>query len=184
MYYQCMDTRGRTIYDRQTPIHEYFHIVQMQLSGDSSMPCWLLEGSPTYFGVALGIDDADPSGNSGLQFLKALMWQYNPGGSSQNPPNTRLQNAILTDDGVKRVFTDLEVKPSGPNHNCIALGAYAMGGFATEALIAVKGYKIYMDFVATLGNGNAWKENFSKYFGISTDEFYVKVGKYIRTRTS
>jgi len=25
MYYQCMDTRGRSIFDKQTAIHEYFH---------------------------------------------------------------------------------------------------------------------------------------------------------------
>ena len=52
----------------------------------------------------------------------------------------------------------------------------------TEALIAVKGYKTYMDFVATFPNKNDWKLEFKKSYGLTPDEFYLKLAPYLRAR--
>lgn len=181
IYYQCMDTRGRSINDKQTPIHEYFHLVQQKYQ-TNSLPCWLLEGSATYFGVALGIDGTDPSGKSGNIFLNNLSYAYNPGGSYKNSPNSRMHNLVQSDDGVLKLMTELELIPSRPEHNCISLGAYTAGGIATEVLIATKGLSVYMEFMGLLRNGKDWRENFLSAYGITPSEFYSKISPYLRSR--
>ena len=181
IYYQCMDTRGRGDNDKQTAIHEYFHLVQQKFK-NGSMACWLLEGSATYFGVALGVDGADTSGATGRKFIQQLAYQYNPGGSPSNPPNTRMRDIAQTTEGVVKLLTDLELQPRSPQDNCLTLGAYSGGHIATEALIAVKGFTTYMTFLESLKNGKEWQENFQIIFGISTQEFYKKLAPYFKTR--
>ena len=181
IYFQCMDTRGRGDNDKQTAIHEYFHLVQQKFK-NVSMACWLLEGSATYFGVALGVDGADSSGATGRKFIQQLAYQYNPGGSPNNPPNTRMRDIAETTEGVVRLMTDLELQPRSPQDNCLSLGAYSGGHIATEALIAVKGFTTYMTFLESLKNGKEWQENFQTNFGISTQEFYKKLAPYFKTR--
>jgi len=181
IYYQCMDTRGRGDNDKQTAIHEYFHLVQQKFK-NASMACWLLEGSATYFGVALGVDGADTSGATGRKFIQQLAYQYNPGGSPSNPPNTRMRDIAQTTEGVVKLLTDLELQPRSPQDNCLTLGAYSGGHIATEALIAVKGFTTYMTFLESLKNGKEWQENFQIIFGISTQEFYKKLAPYFKTR--
>ena len=181
IYYQCMDTRGRGDNDKQTAIHEYFHLVQQKFK-NGSMACWLLEGSATYFGVALGVDGADTSGATGRKFIQQLAYQYNPGGSPSNPPNTRMRDIAQTTEGVVKLLTDLELQPRSPQDNCLTLGAYSGGQIATEALIAVKGFTTYMTFLESLKNGKEWQENFQINFGISTQEFYKKLAPYFKTR--
>jgi len=181
IYYQCMDTRGRSINDKQTPIHEYFHLVQQKYQMNT-LPCWLLEGSATYFGIALGVDGADPTGRSGNTFINNLSYAYNPGGSINSPPNTRMHDLVQSEDGVLKLMTGLELIPSRPEHNCISLGAYTAGGIATEALIATKGLSVYMEFMGLLRNGKDWRENFSSAYGISPTEFYMKLAPYLKSR--
>ena len=181
IYYQCMDTRGRGDNDKQTAIHEYFHLVQQKYKS-SSMACWLLEGSATYFGVTLGVDGADKSGATGRKFIEQLAYQYNPGGSSNNPPNSRMRVLAETTEGVVKLMTDLELQPRNQQDNCLTLGAYSGGHIATEALIAVKGFTTYMSFLETLKNGKEWQENFETIFGISTQDFYKKLAPYFKTR--
>jgi len=181
IYYQCMDTRGRGDNDKQTAIHEYFHLVQQKFK-NGSMACWLLEGSATYFGVALGVDGADTSGATGRKFIQQLAYQYNPGGSPSSPPNTRMRDIAQTTEGVVKLLTDLELQPRSPQDNCLTLGAYSGGHIATEALIAVKGFTTYMTFLESLKNGKEWQENFQINFGISTQEFYKKLAPYFKTR--
>ena len=177
MYYQCMDTRGRSIFDKQTAIHEYFHLVQQNYL-INKMPCWMKEGSAIYFGSFLGIYDSDTSGDSSKNFIKGLTFQYNPGGTYQNPPNTRLTDKIQTDSGVNDVLTALE----SPTAECLSLGAYSVGATATDALIAVKGFNKYMDFVSTFRTSSDWKTDFRNTYGMSPGEFYLKLAPYLRAR--
>jgi hypothetical protein len=64
------------------------------------------------------------------------------------------------------------------------LGGYTVGSIATEALIAVKGYKTYMDFVSTFPNTSDWKAEFKKTYGLSAEDFYLKLAPYLRYRIS
>ena len=179
MYYQCMDTRGRSIFDKQTAIHEYFHLVQQEYS-INKMPCWMKEGSAIYFGAFLGIYDSDTTGESTKNFIKGLSFQYNPGGTYQNPPNTRLIDKIQTNAGVVEVLTALE----SPTAECLSLGAYSVGATATDALIAAKGFTKYMEFVSTFGTSSDWKTDFATTYGLSPEAFYFKLAPYLRQRLS
>ena len=179
LYQMCIHTKGRGINDKQTSIHEYFHLVQFKYSL-FDMTCWMLEGSATYFGVALGVDGADPTGKSTTVFLNQLMNQYNPGGSTNAGSGEILRKKLSTDTGLLEVLhaLDARVDPA----KCPSMGAYSVGAVVTEALIAVKGYKTYMDFVATFPNKNDWKLEFKKSYGLTPDEFYLKLAPYLRAR--
>ena len=179
MYYQCMDTRGRSIFDKQTAIHEYFHLVQQNYS-INKMPCWMKEGSAIYFGAFLGIYDSDTTGGSTKNFIKGQTFHYNPGGTYQNPPNTRLIDKIQNNEGVVEVLTALE----SPTAECLSLGAYSVGATATDALIAAKGFTKYMEFVSTFNTSSNWKTDFATTYGLSPEAFYIKLAPYLRQRLS
>jgi len=179
MYHMCLDSKGRSVEDKQTTIHEYFHLVQQKYALEK-MTCWLVEGSATYFGVALGVDGSDPTGVSSQRFLNSLANQYNPGGSGTRGSAAALRAKIASDSGAVEVLKDLDVRPG----NCLPLAAYAVGAVATEALIAVKGYRTYMDFISTFAVSVDWRSEFAKYYGITPDEFYLKLAPYLRGRLS
>lgn len=180
MYSMCLDTKGRGINDKQTSIHEYFHLVQMKYELNR-MSCWMVEGSATYFGVALGVDSEDPTGKSTTIFLNQLTGQYNPGGPRNQGSATKFRNQISTDVGAVKVLKDLEIKPDR-DVDCLSYAAYAVGAIATEALIAVKGFNTYMDFVSSFSAKNDWKIEFKKFYGMTPDEFYLKLAPYLRAR--
>lgn len=183
MYSMCLDSRGRGIEDKQTTIHEYFHLVQQKYSLEK-MTCWLVEGSATYFGIALGVDGSDSSGESSLRFINSLANQYNPNGIGTKGSRDELRAKLSTDNGAISVLRDLEIRPfeiRAPG-SCLNLAAYTVGSIATEALIAVKGFKTYMDFISTFPTSVDWKIEFRKYFEISPDDFYLKLAPYLRGR--
>ena len=180
MYSMCLDTKGRGINDKQTSIHEYFHLVQMKYELNR-MSCWMVEGSATYFGVALGVDGEDPTGKATSIFLNQLAGQYNPGGPRNLGSATKFRNQISTDLGAVKVLRDLEIKPDR-DVDCLSYAAYAVGAIATEALVAVKGFNTYMDFVSTFPAKNDWKVEFKKFYGLTPDEFYLKLAPYLRAR--
>jgi hypothetical protein len=182
VYQMCIDTGGRKINDKQTSIHEYFHLVQFKHSL-FDMACWMVEGSATYFGVALGVDGTDPTGQSTTTFLNQLVGQYNPGGPRNAGSANKLREKLSTDSGLLEVLRALEVKPEQAV-DCPSLGAYSVGAVITEALIGVKGFKTYMDFVATFPAKNDWKLEFKKSYGLTPDEFYLKLAPYLRARLS
>ena len=180
MYSMCLDTKGRGINDKQTSIHEYFHLVQMKYSLNK-MSCWMVEGSATYFGVALGVDGEDSTGKSTTIFLNQLANQYNPGGPRNQGSASKLRAQMASDAGAVKVMQDLEVNP-GRDVDCLSYAAYSVGAIATEAIIGAKGFKAYMDFVSTFPTTSNWKSEFSKYFGLTPDEFYLKLAPYLRSR--
>ena len=96
---------------------------------------------------------------------------------------SKLREKLSTDSGLLEVLRALEVKPEQAV-DCPSLGAYSVGAVVTEALIAVKGFKTYMDFVATFPAKNDWKLEFKKAYGLTPDEFYLKLAPYIRVRLS
>ena len=174
VFFSCLDSKvGRTTNDKQTAIHEYFHLVQAKYDW-KKMPCWMLEGSATYFGTVLGIDGTDPTGKSSFEFI----WQL-----ARNQDTPKLVENLKNDVGVLEVFKQLDKNAYELGMtSCTSLGAYTVGSIATEALIAVKGYKSYMDFVSTFPITADWKSEFKKAYGLSTDDFYLKLAPYLRYR--
>ena len=174
-YFMCLDSKfTRHISDKQTTIHEYFHLVQQNYSL-KKMPCWMVEGSPTYFGATLGIDGTDPTGKSSFEFI----WQL-----ARNPETPKLVDNLKSDTGAFEVLKKLEQSNAfqAGASSCTSLGGYTVGSIATEALIAVKGYKTYMNFVTNFPNALDWKAEFKKAYGLSTEDFYMKLAPYLRYR--
>jgi len=176
VFFSCLDSKfARGIHDKQTAIHEYFHLVQAKYEF-KKMPCWMLEGSATYFGATLGIDGTDPTGKSSFEFI----WQL-----ARNPDTPKLVENVKSDVAILDMFKLLDKNAFELGMtSCTSLGAYTIGSVATEALIAVKGYKTYMDFVTTFSNTSDWKAEFKKAYGLSTDDFYLKLAPYLRYRIS
>ena len=178
IYYQCMDTRGRYINDKQTAIHEYFHLVQDHYQGMGKTPCWVTEGAAQYFGMALGVDNADPTGKATLTFTRNLSFAFNPSGDYNLGPNTNLRDKVETFVGFREVMTLLDQKQV----NCLPLAAYAVGSILTEVLIATSGFETYMQFVKSFQSESDWKVAFKKVYGLSSDEFYEKAWPYFKER--
>ena len=174
VFFSCLDSKfARGIHDKQTAIHEYFHLVQAKYDW-KKMPCWMLEGSATYFGAALGIDGTDPTGKSSFEFI----WQL-----ARNPETPKLVENVKSDVAILEMFKLLDKNAFELGMTpCTSLGAYTIGSVATEALIAVKGYKTYMDFAATFPNTSDWKGEFKKAYGLSAEDFYLKLAPYLRYR--
>ena len=182
LYYQCLDTRFNIISDNQTAIHEFFHLIQQDENGAINQPCWLLEGSPTYFGIALGIEKYDSSGKSTKEFWKILSYQYDPPESLSLDPKLKLFYQLNKEGGVIEAFKKMEFKVNSVNDRCTSFGAYSLGGIATEILIATKDFEVYMEFVQASQQNSDWKVNFKKYFGITPDEFYEKISSYVKSK--
>lgn len=178
IYYQCMYTGGRQINDKQTAIHEYFHLVQNKYATKGGIPCWAHEGSAQYFGMALGVDGSDPSGKATLQFTRNLTYAFNPGGDSNLPPNRNLIDRVQTLGG----FLEVMKLEEGFNTNCQPLASYAVGSIMTEVMIAVKGFETYMDWLMAFNQSTDWKSSFQRIYGLSVDEFYAKSWPYFKGR--
>lgn len=179
---QCMDTAGRVLRDKQTPIHEYFHLVQMHHMAAEPMPCWLMEGSATFFGAALGIDEDDESGDTSLIFLRELMSQYNPDGDKPRGSRSDLIAALASNENPLRVFKDLSAKPDG-TQNCLPLASYAVGSLMTEALVASYGFAAFMEFITSFATKSSWQEDFRRVFGIEPESFFEKVRPYVLSKS-
>jgi len=183
LFYMCLQTTGRGIADKQTSIHEYFHLLQFEYNGLEKMPCWILEGTATFFGVALGIGPADPTGVSADKFLRDLAYNYNPQNVKEiKHPNSTMRDALLAENGPISIMKELEFPTASSTKNCAAWGAYTAGWLATEALVAVAGVETFMDFLKLTETETTWKIAFEKTYNMSVDTFYQKLSPYLRSR--
>ena len=53
------------------------------------------------------------------------------------------------------------------------------GSYATEVLVAVYGHASVEKFIKSFANSTDWKVNFNKSFGITIDDFYIKLTPYL-----
>lgn len=183
LFYMCLQTTGRGIADKQTSIHEYFHLLQFEYNGSEKMPCWIMEGTATFFGVALGVGPADPTGVLADNFLRDLAYNYNPQGITEiKYPNSTMRDALLTENGPISIMKELEFPTANASRNCAAWGAYTAGWLATEALVAVAGVETFMDFLKLINTEVSWKIAFEKTYNMSVDTFYQKLSPYLRSK--
>jgi hypothetical protein len=164
-YASCVDNDKRNIFHKQTSIHEIFHIVQAQNSNqyktnNFGMPCWLLEGSATYFGSIIGINDL----NSINIFINNLKYQFNDG--SGDSLLTKLHS-----NKSKYIMKDIETI----NECKLNLAPYTMGYLATEILISEYGFEKFMTFIQSFNNNIYWKEDFESIFNLNIELFYDQV---------
>ena len=164
-YAVCIDNQNRKIFDKQTSIHEIFHTVQAQnsnvpKSNNFGMPCWLLEGSATYLGSSIGIQDLSHMNI----FINNLKHQF------KDNQNNNILSKLKSKD-AKIIMRNLESTESCD----LTLAPYTMGYLATEILISKYGFEKFMIFIQSFNNNVDWKKDFELIFDLNIDLFYGQV---------
>ena len=153
--------------------HEYFHIVQYQMSGleraqtikdgtsqsSNLFPAWFAEGGANFVGFsvsALAMDETYWEG-------RPAMFNYIQPGPSNNA------NKI----------EDYEIR-NGPG-NYSPTYPYIVGQVASEYLVASAGFQAFLDIWLNFKQTNDFKKSFEKSVGISISEFYEKF-EAVRTK--
>lgn len=145
VFFQC------TAYDGSgwnSAPHEYFHMVQTELGQFSSnnVPLWMLEGLPTYF----------------QDLLNNNLSPYNRGLAK-----------FSRDELLSKMYRlEATVDPNGSIVQ--SENGYQLGYFATKYLTDNYGYDKLIEFNKKVSSSN-WKDLFSQTFGLTADDFYVKV---------
>ena len=185
----CLDNDSRqgyvvtadATYDARNPgndggallAHEYFHLVQWNLSkttngirmksGDASsanaFPAWFVEGSADFVGYSVGALSQNASYWEG----RARMLSYSPPGESVN------RNSI----------TDYEIRTCCGNDT--PTYPYNIGQVATEYIVASIGFQKFLDIWASFAITQNFEKSFESIAGISKQAFYEKFDQ-IRTK--
>lgn len=155
--------------------HEYFHLVQYQLSNSARkytirdgsaatahlFPAWFAEGTAEFAGFSIATLAMDSEYWQG----RAVMNTYGIGDPAAN------RNALV--DAEIRTYSGTQ--PNGP------VNPYMIGRTATEYLVASAGFQAMLDVWLTFKETKNFEKSFVKATGITKDEFYEKFEK-VRTK--
>lgn len=168
--------------------HEYTHFMEMNLKDwmahargkgiGTRNPCWIEEGFATFYGFAVGSNALDPSGKLRREFTTNLTFDYD---KRRNEPDGTLAKLITQGNPAetKRLFGMLENTPWPCEET---QNAYSLGSMAAEALVAVKGQEGMNNFYKASARTGDWKASFQEAFGLSVDDFYVKLTPYLASQ--
>jgi hypothetical protein len=177
--YLCTNSSGVKVEDSQTLPHEYFHLVQLSEldNWNNEMPCWILEGSATYFGAAIAFlekPNIDYTSYSRLFFSRLL---------DQSPLGRDASVQIIKNGNgkeiVSKVIAPTTATQSSAGLDCAATGAYAVGALITEYLVITYGPEKFVELSLTDFSSNRWKKAFRKIFGVSLNQLYQDSALYI-----
>jgi hypothetical protein len=172
-FYLCVSSnpsRSQLAAQRETIIHEYFHIVHMQVAKTWQLPMWITEGSATYFGTTLGVgktiaDRATTRATDWLTVNYGFGW------------NNVIKN--ISKEEFVQIFIELESLSTNTTRSKIEkYNAYITGGLAVEYLIGVHGYQEFMTFLSDIASGITWQESFSRHYG-GREAFYDTMYTYL-----
>jgi hypothetical protein len=181
IYYECTDTRQmRNWSNYQNPPHEYFHLVQQHLA-PVQMSEWLVEGSASFFGEAIGFANFSNPVQSKKDMNVNTSHDFDPDNKGFDP--NRFVNWAKTANAeeVTRVFKMIEVNQLS-NGDGNRLAYYSLGSIATEALVASFGVDGFMKIWPALASGASFESAFKTTFGITPDSFYAKLAPYLNKR--
>lgn len=168
--------------------HEYTHFMEMNLKDwmahargkgiGTRNPCWIEEGFATFYGFVIGSNAIDPSGKLRREFTTNLTFDYD---KRRNEPAGTLAKLIVQGNPAetKRLFGMLENTPWPCEET---QNAYSLGSMAAEALVAVKGQEGMNNYYKASARTGDWKASFQEAFGLSVDEFYVKLTPYLASQ--
>lgn len=170
---QCLGAGSAELKNRQTGPHEYFHWVQSAYMNWNTTPNWFIEGSADYFGDALGSWDGSalPKDMDEMQFTSSYNWVQQDICPLATPTIEKIVNCF------KYTYRQ-GTPPAAGSRWMLAHVSYYMGSQATEAMIAVKGLDVFKTFLKDLKTGD-FDTIFAKHYGLTVDEFYPKVAKYV-----
>ncbi|NDB31537.1 MAG: hypothetical protein EB043_03795 [Actinobacteria bacterium] len=154
--------------------HEYFHLVQSNLTGKpgelpsqgfdsqsrNSIPAWLIEGSAEFVGFMV----AAKSLKGNYLLGRSAMLNYSP------------RNYEVSANALK----DYEVR-IGREGDQTYIYPYHVGQVATEYIVASKGFQALLDIFISYSKTKNFDESFKSALGISKSEFYEKF-EQIRTK--
>lgn len=166
---------GGTLWNKSTSAHEYTHLAQT--SGNANYwniaPLWLVEGMAQFYGEAIGYAPFD----SKLITRGEMHRQYSLDfvEAKKGDMKTLLEsNNVAT---VKNLMESIEF-PNPRHQQGLTAAAYLLGSYASEVLVAVYGHSSVEQFISSFSSSTDWKSNFSKSFGITSDDFYTKLTPY------
>jgi uncharacterized protein with PIN domain len=179
IYYECTDTRQiRNEYNYQNPPHEYFHLVHQYLA-PVQLPVWLTEGSASFFGEMIGYSNFSNPVPRKLQQGFNTGHDFDPDNAGFDPNRFEKWLPTATSADVAKVLKVLETEPARARRY---YAEYALGSWATEALVAVYGVDGFMKIWQNVGSGQNFESAFKSAFGLTPDEFYVKLTPYLNSR--
>jgi hypothetical protein len=173
-FYMCVSSKpnfATNAGQKETIIHEYFHLVHLDLAKTWRLPMWITEGSATYFGRVLGAKQtiADRATEQATEYL-AVTYGFGWDNVIKN----------ISKDEFVDVFTELESLSTNDTKSKIEkYNAYLTGGLAVEYLIGTYGYDEFMTFLSDIGTGITWQESFSRHYG-SRSAFYDTMYTYLK----
>lgn len=167
---------GGGLRNRSTSAHEYTHLVQASFNRQywTLAPLWLVEGSAQFYGEAIGYAPFDFTNQTRSASHLRLSYDYFRE-SGKNLKDILKENNI---ENTKILMSSIEF-PTPRYGNGSANLAYVLGAYATEVLVAVYGHESFEKFLGEFKRSQDWELNFKNSFGITKDEFYVKITKYL-----
>lgn len=169
---QCLGKGSDSFKNKQTTPHEYTHFAQQAISS-MSVPNWWTEGSAAYFGGAIGAFDGSalPSQMEAMLYVDA--YQY----VSQDLIKIDPRSTTSVVAGFKYTYRQSEAPAPGARF-MLASVSYYPGSLATEVMVSLWGMDKVKAFMVAL-KGADFDATFAKTFGVTTDEFYEAVSKYV-----
>ncbi len=167
LWIQCLGTNAGKDGLNTIAAHEYFHFFQHAFKGSQRKVQWADEGTANFFGAVVGLylESKNPQD----------IWQFR--NNQKFGFDAELRGFISSGDlkGIADRFKKLELGGNGSIDN----SGYMLGQYASEVLIAVGGWKKFLQLNMRLGNAAPFAESFKTIYGITLDEFYPKVAAYV-----
>ena len=183
IYFECSDSKkSRNVLNYQNPVHEFFHLVEAQMARGSvlgTVPVWMFEGSAAFFGEIVGYRNQSNPLKTRIDQNLNTSFDFDPDNEGFSQYRFRSWTKTASAAEVTRLFKILETNRIS-NGNKYAY--YSLGSIATEALVASFGFDGYMKVWTGLKQGLDFQASFKQAFGISPDEFYVKLTPFVNAK--
>lgn len=169
---QCLGKGSDSFKNKQTTPHEYTHFAQ-QAASSMNVPNWWTEGSAAYFGGALGAFNGTSLPSEMEEMLYVDANQY----VSQDLIKIDPRSSSSVVAGFKYTYRQASAPVPGQRY-MLASVSYYPGSLATEVMVALWGIDKVKSFMVAL-KVTDFDSAFKSAFGVTTDEFYEAVSKYV-----
>jgi len=144
--------------------HELVHTIQYQQQYFMypTTPCWIIEGSASYYGEAIGLSDL---GSKQLREHFARQMFDNISTTKEMIIKNPKSLIYALEDRTCGFFSQKSYVESG----------YLVGSIMTEFLVGIYGNEKMIDFYKSFNFSPDWKSNFKNTFEISIEDFYLKI---------
>ena len=184
VFLQCLSESQTDLAFDQVGPHEYSHWVQYEIEPNLfvRMPAWLVEGTANYYGIAIGLAEADGGMLAANSSLAGHATQYDLG------IRARFASFKLLDMFRAGASDDVTfiLNRSGP-----VWEQYLMGSLVSEWLVWKFGAKAYFSWIKeVIDTRSGWDktdfgpthEIFKRHFGFEWSDLSRQLAPYLATR--